>query len=588
MKSKAKSYSLILLLPFFAPYKRKIFFALLALLITALLVLFFGEALRYLIDYGFVQKNQRFLNITLSIFFLAIIIMAISGYFRSFMINSVAESVVADLRNKVYQHIIRVSAEYFEIHKTGDVISRLTVDTVVLYNIISTTISFFIRNIILFFGGIIFLFLTNIKLSIISLALIPIAISPIIIMGRSIKSLSSRSQEALADMGAHIEETINGVKTVQTFLCENREINSFAAFVDKTLKISLSKIRYKSLLIASVITLSFGAIGVVLWIGGNEVISGKISSGDLSSFIFYSIITSTSLVSLSQIAGQIQTAAAATTRIFEILEVESPVKDEVTNKVNLGDKLTINFENVNFAYPTRKNYAVIKNFNLEIKSKEKISIVGTSGSGKSTLLQLMLRFYDIDLGAIKINDHDIRSLSLEDLRRNFSYISQDPFIFSGTIFENIIYGNPELSKSAVQELIDKTPTLKFINDFSEGLNSFVGEKGIKLSGGEKQRIAIARAIVNEAPILLLDEATSALDNENEALLIETINKLAKQKTVITVAHKLSSVIQSDKIIYIQDGQIAESGTHEQLIKKNGLYKRMYEIEMHQINNSSTS
>jgi ATP-binding cassette subfamily B protein len=579
MKPKNKLSNLKSLLPFFTPYKKEVFYAAIALAVTALMVLFFGEALKYLIDYGFAKKNQKFLNIILISFFVAVIILAIAGYFRSYIVNSVAEKVIATLRSKIYNHIINVSAQYFEIHKTGDVISRLTVDTVVLYNIISSNISFFLRNLILFFGGIIFLFLTNIKLSMISIALIPIAISPIIIMGGSIKFLSLRLQEAIADMGSHIEETINGIKTVQSFSCEKKESDNFLNYATKTLKISISKIRKKSLLIAVVIAMSFSAVGVVLWFGGMMVINNNMSSGDLSSFIFYSIIISTSLVSMSQISGQLQTASAAARRIFDIIEVESPVKENTKNIQKFNQKITINFQDVNFSYPSVKDKLIINNFNLEIKPNDKISIVGISGCGKSTLLQLLLRFYDISNGKISLNNIDIRDLSFESLRQNFSYIAQDPFIFSGTIYENIIYGSHETSKDIINKLIDDTPTLSFIKSMPEGIDSYVGEKGIKLSGGEKQRIAIARAIINNAPILLLDEATSSLDNENEALVLETLSKMAENKTIITVAHKLSAIIKSNKIIYINNGQIAEIGTHDELIKLKGLYSKMYDVEI---------
>lgn len=579
MKPKNKLSNLKSLLPFFTPYKKEIFYAAIALAVTALMVLFFGEALKYLIDYGFAKKDQKFLNIILISFFIAVIILAIAGYFRSYIVNSVAEKVIANLRSKIYNHIINVSAQYFEIHKTGDVISRLTVDTIVLYNIISSNISFFLRNLILFFGGIIFLFLTNIKLSMISIALIPIAISPIIIMGGSIKFLSLRLQEAIADMGSHIEETINGVKTVQSFSCEKKESDNFLNYATKTLKISITKIRKKSLLIAVVIAMSFSAVGVVLWFGGMMVINNNMSSGDLSSFIFYSIIISTSLVSMSQISGQLQTASAAARRIFDIIEVESPVKENTKNIQKFNQKITINFQDVNFSYPSVKDKLIINNFNLEIKTNDKISIVGISGCGKSTLLQLLLRFYDISNGKISLNNIDIRDLSFESLRQNFSYIAQDPFIFSGTIYENIIYGSHETSKDIINKLIDDTPTLSFIKSMPEGIDSYVGEKGIKLSGGEKQRIAIARAIINNAPILLLDEATSSLDNENEALVLETLSKMAENKTIITVAHKLSAIIKSNKIIYINNGQIAEIGTHDELIKLKGLYRKMYDVEI---------
>lgn len=579
-KKRIDLNNLFALIPFFKPYKKDVLLALLALLVTAFMVLFFGKAIKYLIDFGFSQKNPLFLNLILLAFVAAVLVMAMAGYYRSLIINSVAEKVISDLRKKVYDHIIRVSAEFFELTKTGDVISRLTVDTAVLYAVISNTISFCLRNILLFLGGICFLFLTSGKLSLVSAMIIPLAIAPIIIMGRSIKNLAHQSQAALASVGAHIEETINGVKTIQSYLCEEKEVRNFFSFVDSALKISLEKIRIKSLMIAFVITFAFGGIALVLWVGGHDVLSGKITSGDLSSFIFYSVITATSLVSLSQIAGQLQSASAAAKRVFELLEIESPVKEiTIPQAFDATKEIALKFQDVNFSYPSRKDFAVLKNFNLEIKPKEKIAIVGLSGSGKSTILQLLLRFYDVDSGMVTLNGHDIKSLSFSDLRKNFSYISQDCFIFSGTIFENIAYADKSTTEADVEKIISRNPALHFINKLPLKMHNFVGEKGIKLSGGERQRIAIARAIIKDSPVLLLDEATSALDNQNEQVITRAISDLAKEKTVITVAHKLSSVIHADRIIFVKDGEISEIGSHHDLIAWNGLYKKMYEAEI---------
>jgi ATP-binding cassette subfamily B protein len=571
--------NLFALIPFFKPYKRDIFFALLALFVTALTVLFFGKIIKYLIDLGFAEQSQHFFNVILAIFAAAVIIMAVAGYYRSSLVNAVSEKVIADLRKKVYNHIIRVSAEFFEITKTGDVISRLTVDTTVLYNVISNTTSFFLRNSLFFIGGICFLFFTSVKLSLMSMMLIPLAIAPIILIGKSVKGLSQKSQESLASVGAHIEETINGIKTIQSYLCEEKEVRNFFGFVDDSLKIALAKIRIKSLMVALVIASAFGGIAIVLWVGGHDVLSGKITSGDLSSFIFYSVITATSLVSLSQIAGQLQSASAAAARIFELLEINSPVKESEAPLAFADSKaVTINFQDVSFSYPSRKDFAVLKNFNLEIAPNEKIAIVGSSGSGKSTAFQLMMRFYDVDSGVISLNGVDIKALSFADLRKNFSYISQDCFIFSGTIFENIAYADQSITEAQVEKIIAQNSALHFINKLPQKMHSFVGEKGIKLSGGERQRIAIARAIIKDSPILLLDEATSALDNENSKNIVHAISDIAVNKTVITIAHKLSSVITADRIIFIKDGNIAEIGSHQQLIALNGFYKKMYEVE----------
>ena len=578
-KNPVSKKSLLALLPFFKPYTREIFLAFTALLTTALMILFFGKAIKYLIDFAFASKNPNLFNLTLLAFLIAVLIMAIAGYYRSSLINEVAEKVIADLRRKTFEHIIRVSAEFFEITKTGDVMSRLTVDTVVLYNAISANISFFLRNILLFFGGIIFLFITSLKLSLLSLGLIPLAVAPIIFLGKRIKNLSSQSQSSLALVGSHIEESINGIKTIQAYLCEEKETRNFFRYVDNALAISLSKIRLRSLMIAAVIATAFGGIALVIWVGGHEVLQGKITSGDLSSFLFYAVITATSLVSVGQISGQMQSASSAAERIFSLLDTQSPVKELAAPKKFPDSKnITIKFDDVSFAYPGRKEIAVLKDFNLEINQGERLAIVGASGSGKSTILQLLLRFYDCGEGKITLNGYDIKELSFSDLRKNFSYISQDCFIFSGTIFENISYADQSITQQQVEELIAKNQSLNFINHLPKKLHTFVGEKGIKLSGGERQRIAIARAILKDSPILLFDEATSALDNQNEQLVNQSMLDFARDKTVITIAHRLLSVINSNRIIFIKDGEIAEVGTHEELMARGGLYKKMYEAE----------
>jgi len=574
------------LIPYFKPYKKEVAFALLALLVTALMVLLFGKGIKYLIDFGFAMQDNIALTLVLVLFIIAIGIMSVAGYYRSYLINSASEKVIADLRKKIYNHIIHVSAEFFEITKAGDVVSRLTVDTTIIYNVLSNTISFLLRNLILFFGGLIFLFFTSLKLSVISILLIIIAIMPIFILGKIVKNLSLKSQTGIAEVSAHIEESVNGIKTIQSYICEEKEARNFANFVDNALQSSLEKIKIKSLMVAMVICLAFGSIAIVLFVGGHDVLSKKITSGELSSFIFYSIISATSLVALSQIAGQLQSASASLERVFELLKISSPVQEKASPEIWQNSKnIEINFFNIGFSYPSRPDFAVIKNFNLKILAGQKIAIVGSSGSGKSTLLQLLLRFYDVNSGAIFINNIDIRDLNFKDLRQNFAYISQDCFIFSGTIYENIAYVDKSITKSEVEKIINENSALNFIKNLPDGIDSFVGEKSIKLSGGERQRLAFARAIIKDSPILLLDEATSALDNENEQFLQKALLNYAKDKTVITIAHKLSSIINVDKIIFVKDGEIVEIGTHQELIKNDsensGFYKKMYEIELAQ-------
>ncbi len=579
--SKKSSVKILLkLIPFFYPYKKQVLLALFALLLTAIMVLFFGTAIKYLIDLGFARNDHLSLNIVLVIFVLGVSALAVAGYYRSYLINSAAEKVIADLRKVVYAHVIKVSAEFFEINKAGDVVSRLTLDTNIVYTMLTNTISFLLRNLILFIGGLCFLFFTSLKLSIISFLLIIIAILPIIILGKLIKGLSHKSQNYISLVSSHIEESVNGIRTIQSYLCEEREIKNFNNFIENSLQSVIEKVRIKSLLVAMVISLAFGSVAIIMLVGGHDVIDGKMTSGELSSFIFYSIISATSLVSLSQIAGQIQTAIASIERIFSLLEISSPVKEiSSPQEFKFSKNVEINFQAIDFSYPSRKDFKILNNFNLKINNGERIAIVGASGSGKSTILQLLLRFYDVNSGKITINNQDISQISLKDLRQNFAYISQDCFIFSGTVFENIAYSNQSILANKIEQIVEENSSLHFIKNLPDGLNSFVGEKGIKLSGGERQRIAFARALVKDSPVLLLDEATSALDNENEQSINRAIIDLAKDKTVVIVAHRLSTIMHCDKIIFIKNGEIIESGTHEELLAIDGNYRRMYEAEI---------
>lgn len=567
------------LIPYFRPYKKEVFYALLALMTTTLMVLFFGKAIKYLIDFGFVSHDRFWLNIMILLFFIAAAIMSIAGYYRSSLINSVCEKVIADIRKKIYEHVISVSAEFFEINQSGDVISRLTVDAINLYNFCSNSVSFCLRNGILFLGGVIFLFLTSFKLTYISLLLIAFAILPIVIMGKLVKNLSHKSQNAISALSSRIEESISGVRTIQAYLCEEKEIRNFRNFVDNALEASLIKIRTRSLMVAVVIAVAFGAISIVIWIGSLDVISGVISSGELSSFIFYAVIAATSLVGLSQIVAQFQSASASASRIFELLEVSSPVSEKLElQSLQDPNSIKISFKDVSFAYPGRKENLVLKMLNLDILPSQKVAIVGQSGSGKSTIFQLLLRFYDVSHGAISLNGCDIRNLSFSDLRQSFSYISQDCFIFSGTIFENIAYVDKSITENDVAAMIEANPALHFIKHLPDKMHTYVGEKGIKLSGGERQRIAIARAMIKNSPILLLDEATSALDNQNEHSITSSIAEFIEKKTVITITHRLSSVVDADKIFFIKDGMMLETGSHQELLSLNGNYRKMYEIE----------
>ncbi|NBR94966.1 MAG: ATP-binding cassette domain-containing protein [Proteobacteria bacterium] len=563
-KNKEKSFGLWSLLPYFLPYRKKVILAFVALFTTAIMVLFFGKAIKYLIDYGFNRVDPH-LNLMIIIFVLAVFVLAVAGYYRSFLINSVAENVINDMKQKLYAHILTFSPDFFTNAKTGDIISRLTVDTIIIYNIISNTVSFFLRNLVLFLGGLLFLFLTNTKLSLVAFLVILLAVLPIIFIA------------------AHIEESLNGIQTIQAYLCENREIANFNQHSNNAVNSSLNKIHLKALLVALVIAISFGAVSVIILVGGHDVLSGKITAGELLSFLFYAVLMATSLVGLSQIFSQIQTASGSLMRIGELLAIKPnfPTTQNNGNEHNIAisTPIDINFSQVGFHYLEKTQQNILTDFNLNINYGEKIGIVGLSGSGKSTILQLLLRFQQVTSGQILLNNHNINDLPLALLREQFAYISQNCFIFSGSVFENISYVNKNITKQQVLSLVENTPALHFILDFKDGIDTLVGEKGVKISGGERQRIALARAIIKDSPILLLDEITSALDNQNQKLVMQSINQLANHKTVITVAHRLSFLSNCQKIAFIHQGKIVEYGEHQELLALNGFYRKMFDADI---------
>ena len=564
------------LLPFLKPHKNSIYIALLFLTVTALVILSFGRVIKYLIDFGFVEKSLDSLALSLLCFIIGVLVMAICGYFRSSIINIVAEKIINDIRCNIYHHIIRISIDFFENNKIGDISSRIIADTSLIYNIATSNLSFLLRNVILFLGCIFCLFLTNWKLSLLMLLLIPIAIMPIVFLGKKIKKLSLIAQSSLGEVGSHIEETLNNIKTVQSYSCEDREFRRFNFYIRRNLLISIKKNRLKALMIAIVIFNAFSLVALLMWFGGNSVLKGSLTSGELSSFIFYAIIASTSLASLSQISGQLQTASAVLDRVFSLLEIESSISEKSTSlslEVNNNNPPEIIFTNVDFGY--EDNNKILNNFNLSIKSGQKVAIVGLSGSGKSTILKLLVRFYSPTNGVVSLNNIDISQLSLKELRNIFAYVGQDDFIFSGTIFKNIAYFDEKITKKEVNQIIAKNQAFDFIKKLPKGIDSIVGEKGVKLSGGEKQRIAIARAILKNSPILLFDEATSALDNDNEKNITSLIKEIAQDKTAIIIAHKLSTIIDADNIYFLENGVVAESGTHQELMKMNGSYARIY-------------
>ncbi|MFT4718542.1 MAG: ATP-binding cassette subfamily B protein [Rickettsiales bacterium] len=543
-----KKYNLLSLSRYLKSYKKSIFVVFITLIITSASVLLLGKIIKHFIDLGFSAENSGSL-IKISIISLFIIIcLAIAGYFRSFLINSVAQKVIFTIRKQIYSHIINISPDFFENNKVGDIISRMTNDVNLLYNIISNVISFFIRNVIVFLGALIFLFTIDYELTLVIFLLIIISLLPILFLIKKIKIFADIEAKDLSICTSHIEETTNFLKVIQSSLGQNKEIDNFNQKMEKTLHSSIKRIKIRSLLISLIIVFAFGTIILILSLGSLKVISGKMTPGELSSFIFYAMLVATSAAGISRVLGQLSIASIACNRLFEILDLKSTIIDSKNPiKLKKTKKTNIKFDNVSFYYPKNPDKLILNNFNLEINHGQKIAIIGKSGIGKSSIFEILLRFYNISDGKITINGEGIKEISLLDLRSLFSYIPQDPVIFSGTIWDNISYGSDNVSKKDAERFL-KNESFNFINNFTDGLDHFVGEKGVMLSGGERQRISIIRALLKDAPILLMDEFTSALDKKNDQLICDLLKKVAKDKIIISITHKKVNESEYDKII----------------------------------------
>src|SRR5450830_734371 len=574
------------LLPFLSPYKKQFFLAGIALLIAAGATLAIPAAFKQMIDLGFGGAGAhsiKHVDLTFLALFGVATVLGISTAARFYMVSWLGERVTADIRSKVYSHVVTQSPQFFETTQTGEVLSRLTTDTTLIQTVVGTSISMALRNVLLFIGGLVMLFFTSIKLSSI-IVLLALVVLPIVIFGRRVRKLSRDSQDKIADASAIAGEILNAMPTVQAFTHEHIEAQRFSGSVENAFQTAMRRIRARSLLTMLAILLVFGAIVFVLWLGAHAVIEGTMSGGELGQFILYASLVAGALGALSEVMGDAQRAAGATERLLDLMAVESPIQNPLYPRT-LPDLSTSNqtgatlsLSDISFNYPSRPNSNAISNLNLYITAGETVAIVGSSGAGKTTLFQLLLRFYDPQHGKIELNGINIRDLQLVDLRNAVGVVPQETIIFSANAMENIRYGKADASDAEVIAAAKMAAAHEFIEKLPEGYQSFLGERGVRLSGGQRQRIAIARALLKNPPLLLLDEATSALDAESERLVQGALEVAMQNRTTLIIAHRLATVQRADRIIVIDQGAIVESGTHHSLVELGGVYATLAALQ----------
>ena len=571
--------ALKMVFPYIIPYKLQLAGAAIALLFAAATVLAMGAGLRFLIDEGFAEGDPVLLDRAVIVLVAVVVLLAGASYARFYLISWVGERVVADLRVAVFNHVIGLNLAFFETRSPGEILSRISTDTTLVQTVVGSSVSVALRNLLLFVGGMILLIITSPKLTGLVLLVIPFVIVPIIILGRKVRTLSRYSQDRVADIGSHVEEILTGIRVVQAFGHEILDKIKFAKRVENAFDTAVERVRKRALLTAVVIAFIFGAVAVVLWIGGRDVLAGRISGGELSAFVFYAIVVAGSTGALSEVVGELQRAAGAMDRLNELLLVSSNIKIPSEPK-ELPEKVSgaIKFNGINFYYPSRPGQLALDDFTLEIKPGETVALVGPSGAGKSTVFQLLLRFYDPSSGDIKLDDVSLDQTDPRTVREQIGLVPQDGIIFSENVLENIRYGRPEASKVEIRSAAESANAIDFIEELPDGFETNLGEKGVQLSGGQRQRLAIARAILRDPAVLLLDEATSALDAESERFVQRALDSIMVGRTTLIIAHRLATVLSADRIIVMEKGRVIASGGHDQLLKSCPLYTRLANLQ----------
>ena len=562
------------------PYKSKVAFAISALIVGAASWLLLGQGIKAVVDEGFIANNADKLDHTMFMVMGIALVGSIAAYFRFYWMIWLGERVSADIRQNVYGHLLTLSPAFFAKTRTGEVISRFTADTTLLQSVVGMGLSMGLRSCITFIGALFLMLFSSPMLTLYVLIAVPIVLMPIRVFGAKVRLHSKNSQDKVADVGAYVDETLHEIHTVQAYSHEEIDKTLFQSRIEGVMSAAQLRIKYRALLVAFIMAISIIAITSVAWIGAQQVLTGELSAGELTAFMFYAVMAGGAVATISEVIGEVQKAAGASERLMELLNtrtnIESPMSPIVLpNKVS-GD---ISLQNVNFYYPQADTVSVIKDLNLKIKSGERIALVGPSGAGKSTLFQLLLRFYDVSSGQIELESKDIKLLDVSALRDQFALVPQESVIFASSVKDNIGYGRTNASQLDIENAAKAARAHDFILELPQGYDTNLGERGVRLSGGQKQRIAIARAILADRPILLLDEATSSLDASNEQHVKLALEELMKDKTTLIIAHRLATVINADRIVVMDKGEIVAIGTHQELVNSNALYREFAQLQL---------